>query len=59
MGKISRWGHTKIDLETPSKSELRKEEREMDKQQDKFDKLVDKLRKNARRKTDQGSKDSG
>jgi hypothetical protein len=57
MGKISRWGHTKIDLETPSKSERRKEEREMDKQQDKFDKLVDKLRQNARR--EQGSKDSG
>jgi hypothetical protein len=59
MGKISHWGHTKIDLETPSKSERRKEELEMDKQQDKLDKLIDKLKQNARRKTDQGSKDSG
>jgi hypothetical protein len=60
MIKSNRWGHTKINLETQSKSERRKEEREMDKQQDKFTTLVDKLRQNARReKTGQGSKDSG
>jgi hypothetical protein len=60
MGKSSRWGHTKINLETQSKSGRRKEEREMDKQQDKFNKLVDTLKQNARRgKADQGSKEGG
>jgi hypothetical protein len=59
MGKSSPWRHTKINLETRSKSERRQEEREMDKQQDEFNRLVDKLKHNARKETGHGSKDSG
>jgi hypothetical protein len=47
MAKSSQWGHTKINLETQSKSERRKELKEIDKQEDKFNKLVEKLRQNA------------
>jgi hypothetical protein len=52
MSKSSHWGHTKIDLETQSKSERRKQVQEIDKQEDKFNKLVDKLRENARQGKD-------
>jgi hypothetical protein len=47
MAKSSQWGHTKINLETQSKSERRKELKEIDKQEDKFNRLVEKLRQNA------------
>ena len=47
MAKSSQWGHTKINRETQSKSERRKELKEIDKQEDKFDRLVEKLRQNA------------
>jgi hypothetical protein len=52
MAKSSQWGHTKINLETQSKSERRKELKEIDKQEDKFNKLVGKLKESARQGRD-------
>jgi hypothetical protein len=55
MSTSRHWGHTKISLETQSKSERRKELQEIDKQEDKFNRLVDKLRQNTRDEKDKVS----
>jgi hypothetical protein len=47
MAKSNHWGQRKINLETQSKSERRKQVKEIDKQEDRFTKLVEKLRQNA------------
>jgi hypothetical protein len=59
MAKSGHWRHTKVNLETQSRSDRRKELKELGKQDNEFTKLVDKLRQNARRDADKSSKDNG
>jgi hypothetical protein len=52
VSKSNDWGQRKINLESQSKTERRKQLQEIDKQDDKFNKLVNKLRENARKEKD-------
>jgi hypothetical protein len=59
MVQGSRWGHTKITLERPSRSERQKELQELGKQEDTFNKILDTLKQNARREINKDSNDNG
>jgi hypothetical protein len=59
MIKSGHLGHTKMNPETQSRRERRKELRVLGKQDDKFNKLLDKLKQNARRDTKKGRDDNG
>jgi hypothetical protein len=55
MVKSTQWRHTKVNLETNSRSERRKALKELGKQEDKFNQIIDKLRQNVRKETDKDS----